>query len=68
MKLPLTILILALAGPAYAQSIAWSGPRLTPAQAADVLRPNQYRPAPACDRCDGPYFASTGAGPSLGPA
>lgn len=39
--------------------IIWTGPKLTPQEAADVLRPNQYV-ASTCDRCDGPYVASTG--------
>jgi hypothetical protein len=38
------------------QSITSSGPRLTPQQAADVLRPNQYVAPPTCERCDGPYI------------
>jgi hypothetical protein len=65
----ITILIVALAGPAFGQGkgITWNGPRLTPQEAADILRPHQYVAPPTCDRCDGPYIVIAGGGPSLGP-
>lgn len=44
--------------------ITWTGSKLTPQQAADVLRPNQYRPS-TCEvvSCAGPTVASTQSAP-----
>jgi hypothetical protein len=47
-------MVLLLAG------IIWTGPKLTPQQAADIMRPHQFVPVPTCNDCTGPYFASTG--------
>jgi len=41
------------------QGIIWTGPKLTPQEAADVLRPNQT--VVACECFHGPYVASTGS-------
>jgi hypothetical protein len=55
-----TVLLLLLAAPGFGQPKPHT-PQLTPAEAAAILAPHQYVAPPVCTRCDGPYFASTGA-------
>lgn len=45
--------------------IIWIGPKLTPQEAADILRPNQTVVAPSCERCDGPYVHVMEGKPAL---
>ncbi len=45
---------LSLIMPIVLAGIIWTGPKLTPQEAADVLRPNQFTAPPTCDDCYGP--------------
>lgn len=47
--------------------IVWLGPKLTPQEAADILRPNQTRVAPTCTDCNGPRVFVIGSSVTSGP-
>jgi hypothetical protein len=52
------MIALLLSGTAVSAQMTSTRPRLTPQQAADILRPNQFKPAPATG--DGPVFVVVG--------